>query len=263
MFEYGIIGTGHMGAELARCIAKEGHSLLLANRTPEKAESLAKELNATAGTNEEVCQKAKFIFLGVRPQSFDELCAEISPILKKRNDYVLVSMAVGLSIETILKKLDLSCPVIRIMPNTPVSVGEGVILYTLHQVSKTDEQAFCSVFSSNALLVPLAEEAIDAAGCISGCGPAFVYQFIDAFAKAGESLGLSQNEALELVLKTIQGSVKMVQTTGETPRSLCDKVCSKGGTTERGVFRIDDANIDKTMKEALKASYDRTLELKK
>ena len=126
---FGFIGTGNMGGALARAAAKTEVQVRLANRTAAKAESLAKELSCRAVTVEEAAQ-CEYVFLGVKPQMMAQLLAQIAPVLKQRTDsFTLVSMAAGLTMEQIRRMAGDDYPVIRMMPNTPVAVGSGIILY--------------------------------------------------------------------------------------------------------------------------------------
>ena len=117
-FKMGFIGTGNMGSALARAAAKSGERMLLANRTPEKAEALAAVLGAKVGTNLQAAAACEYIFLGVKPQMLPALLDELRPALLERTDrFVLVSMAAGVKTGTIRQALGFDCPVVRIMPN--------------------------------------------------------------------------------------------------------------------------------------------------
>ena len=121
-YQLGFIGTGNMGGALAQAAAKSGAGMLLSNRTADKAVRLAAELGCAAGTNLEVAEGCKYIFLGVKPQMLQALLAELKAPLSARTDRpVLVSMAAGVTIRTIRETLGLPCPVVRIMPNLPVA----------------------------------------------------------------------------------------------------------------------------------------------
>ena len=129
----GFIGTGNMGAALARAVCKTvpPQQVLLANRTPAKAEALAEELGCAAGTNEEVARACRLIFLGVKPQVMGEMLASLTPVLKEREDcFVLVTMAAGLTCAGGSGRWrGWTVPVIRVMPNTPAAIGEGVLQF--------------------------------------------------------------------------------------------------------------------------------------
>ena len=264
MAKFGFIGCGHMGSVLAKIAASDKKTqVCVSDASAERAEAFAKQYGAKSSTNLQIASDCDYVVICVRPQDLATLCSEIAPVLGARNDVTVISIAVGVAIEKIRALLGLKdTPVIRVMPNTPLSVGKGVILYTAENVCSESESVFKKTFGSAGKLYAIPEELMDAGGCISGCGPAFVYRFIDSFAKAGEKCGLPGHLAFSLALKTIEGAVRMAEAGNFTPSELCAQVCSKGGTTERGVSVIDEADLDKIMSDAVEASLKRTLELK-
>ncbi|MBP5348993.1 MAG: pyrroline-5-carboxylate reductase, partial [Clostridia bacterium] len=176
---------------------------------------------------------------------------------------VLVSMAAGMSVAAIENAIP-SKPVIRIMPNTPCSVGRGLILYAKNAlVSDDDLSAFLAGFSKAGTLVPIAEDKIDAASAVSGCGPAFAYLFVEALADAGVECGLARADAQKFAALMLEGSAKMVLETGRHPGELKDAVCSPGGTTIAGVRALEEGGFRSAAMNAVRAAYLRTLELKK
>ena len=266
MATFGFIGTGNMGGALARALAKnvEGDSILLANRSAEKAAALAAELGCKAVSSEEIAKKADYIFLGVKPQMMADLLAQLSPILKEREDrFLLVTMAAGLTIERIRELAVGDYPVIRIMPNTPSSIGEGMILYTAgSDVLDIELQVFLSAMSGAGLLSPLPEHLMDAGSAVSGCGPAFVDLFIEALADGGVACGLPRASALEFAAQMVAGSAKLVLESGKHPGVLKDAVCSPGGTTIQGVRALEAGNFRGTVMEAVIKAYEKNFDLK-
>ena len=156
----GFIGTGNMGGALARAAAKGGHTLLLANRTPAKAEALAKELGGTVCPNAQAAETAELLFLGVKPQGLPGLAGELAPVLQARkgNAPVVVSMATAVTLRELDAMLGGGLPLIRIMPNTPAAVGAGTILYAAQNVTDAQLSAFRAVLAQAGLLLPLPEE---------------------------------------------------------------------------------------------------------
>ena len=266
MAVFGFIGTGNMGGALARALAKnvEGDSILLANRSAEKAAALAAELGCKAVSSEAIAKKADYIFLGVKPQMMADLLAQLSPILKEREDrFILVTMAAGLTIERIRELAVGDYPVIRIMPNTPASIGEGMILYTAgSDVLDIELQIFLSAMSGAGLLSPLPEHLMDAGSAVSGCGPAFVDLFIEALADGGVACGLPRASALEFAAQMVAGSAKLVLESGKHPGVLKDAVCSPGGTTIQGVRALEAGNFRGTVMEAVIKAYEKNFDLK-
>ncbi len=267
MSKYGFIGTGNMGSALATALSKKvnGENLLLADKCTEKAEALAKKLSAYASTNEQIAKTAKYIFLAVKPQFMADMLSEIAPVLKERSDeFILVSIAAGLSTEKIRDMAKGEYPVIRIMPNTPALLGEGMLLYTVtDNVNIDDEKAFLedNAFAGKWDQIP--ENLIDAASALSGCGPAFVYMFIEALADGAVKCGLPRDKALKYAAQTVKGSAMMVESTGKHPELLKDEVCSPGGTTIAGVAALENGGFRANCINAVTDAYNKTLELGK
>ena len=266
MATFGFIGTGNMGGALARALAKnvEGDSILLANRSAEKAAALAAELGCKAVSSEAIAKKADYIFLGVKPQMMADLLAQLSPILKEREDrFILVTMAAGLTIERIRELAVGDYPVIRIMPNTPASIGEGMILYTAgSDVLDIELQIFLAAMAGAGRLSPLPEHLMDAGSAVSGCGPAFVDLFIEALADGGVACGLPRASALEFAAQMVAGSAKLILESGKHPGVLKDAVCSPGGTTIQGVRALEAGNFRGTVMEAVIKAYEKNFDLK-
>lgn len=259
----GFIGTGNMGGALARAAATGGHTLLLANRTPAKAAALAKELGGTVCPNAEAAEAAELLFLGVKPQGLPGLAGELAPVLQARkgNAPVVVSMATAVTLRELDAMLGGGLPLIRIMPNTPAAVGAGTILYAAQNVTDAQLDAFRAVLAQAGLLLPLPEEKIDAASAISGCGPAFCFQFADALALGGVRAGLSYPDACRLAAQTMLGAAEMLLQGGEAPDVLKMRVCSPAGTTIEGVLALEQGGFSYTVQNAVTAAYRRTVEM--
>ena len=264
---FGFIGTGNMGGALARACAQAvfNENLLLSDSYAPVAEKLAAELGCKAVTVHEAAEKADFLFLGVKPQVMENMLAGIAPILSKRkNGFVLVSMAAGLSIEKIQKMAGGSYPVIRIMPNIPVKVGSGVVLYdATENVTEDALNAFRAAMTGAGLVDRLPEKLIDAGSAVSGCGPAFVALFAEALADGAVQCGLPREKALSYALQTIAGTAEYLLETGAHPAALKDAVCSPGGTTIAGVHAMELGGFRAAAAEAVICAYEKTLELGK
>ena len=265
--KFGFIGTGNMGGALARAVSKSVNTkeVLLSDRAEVKAQLLANELGCSYGDNTAVASSAKFIFLGVKPQVMKATIDSLLPTLQKRNDrFVLVTMAAGLKISDIANMCKANYPIIRIMPNTPVAVGKGMILYSASDEVFMDEIAeFCDALKQAGKVDRLEEKLIDAASAVSGCGPAFVYMFCEALSDAGVECGLPRQKALEYAAQTLSGAAELLLTSGKHPAVLKDEVCSPGGTTIAGVHALEDNGFRAAAMAAVKAAYDRTKELNK
>ncbi len=267
MKKIGFIGCGNMGGALVSAAAKvvSGEDIYLCDTFAEKAEELAKKYGANVAELENVARNCDYIFLGVKPQGFETLFATISSVLKSRKDnFVLISMAAGVSISAVEKMADCNCSVIRIMPNTPVSVGEGMILYSPNNsVSEEQLSFFENLLSMAGKLDMLPEDKIDAASALSGCGPAFVYMFAEALSDGAVECGLPRDKAMLYAAQTLLGAAKLLEESGKHPGVLKDAVCSPGGTTIAGVHALEDGAFRASAMNAVKKAYERTLELKK
>lgn len=258
---FGFIGTGNMGGALAAAAAKklEPNTIFLANHTPEKAATLARELGCQAVDNL-TAATCGFVFLGVKPQVMAGLLNSLRPVLASRTDeFVLVSMAAGLSIADIRAMAGDDYPVIRIMPNTPVSVGAGVLLYdAADNVSQEALAYFVEAMSGAGLVDRLPERLIDAGSAVSGCGPAFADLFLEALADGGVACGLPRNKAYLYAAQMLIGSAKLALETGKHPGELKDAVCSPGGSTIAGVRALEQGAFRAAVMEAVESAYRRT-----
>ena len=261
----GFIGTGQMGSALARAAARgaAGAPIYLANRSREKAERLARELNARLADNPTVARECQLIVLGVKPQMMAEVLGELAPILAARRDrFILASMAAGLSARAIREMAGGTYPVIRLMPNTPVSVGAGVVQYCGLYTTEEELRDLETLLAPAGLVDPIGEELCDAAMSLSGCGPAFCALFIEALADGGVACGLPRDKALRYAAQMTAGAAQMVLDSGAHPGALKDAVCSPGGTTIQGVRALEARGFRGAAMEAVAAAYEKTLALK-
>ena len=266
MATYGFIGTGNMGGAVAKAAAKAvgGGNLFLANRTPAKAEALAAELGGQACDNGTAARQ-DYIFLGVKPQMMAGMLLGIRPVLRERIEkgetFTLVTMAASLPIEKIREMAGVEAPTVRIMPNLPVSIGKGVILYTASGAEKT-LPGLLEALAPAGMLLPVEERLIDAGSAVAGCGPAFACLFIEALADGGVACGLPRAQAQALALQMLAGTAELLLQTGQHPAALKDAVCSPGGTTIAGVHALEKGGFRAAAFDAVKAAYDKTLALK-
>ena len=266
MARLGFIGTGNMGGALAKAASKQsGNELLLANRHESKAIRLAAELGGRVCSNAEAAA-CDYIILGVKPRGMGELIRSIREILeqrkRRRESFVLVSMATGTTIKQVQNWAGDIYPVIRIMPNTPVAIGEGTILYACSdQVTEEQEKGFLTAMAESGLFVPLSESLIDAGSAVSGCGPAFVCMFLEAMADGAVACGLSREDALQLSAQTMAGTAKYLLESGKHPGQVKDEVCSPGGTTIQGVRRLEQGGVRADIMDAVIAAFEKNSNL--
>lgn len=261
---FGFIGTGNMGGALASAAARTvpGERILLSNRTSAKAEALAERIGATVTDNVGAASRADYLFLGVKPQFMAGMLANIHDVLAAREvPCVLVSMAAGLTMDAIRRMAGVDFPIIRLMPNTPCAVGEGVVLCCSDGVDGEALECFKTAMAGAGMLDFIDERLIDAGCAVSGCGPAFVAMMIEALADGGVACGLPRAKAQAYAAQTLLGTAALALKTGTHPGALKDAVCSPGGSTIQGVRALEKAGFRAAAFEAVVAAYEKTVEL--
>lgn len=260
--KYGFIGCGNMGGALAKALSQSTKDIMISDYMPEKAEGLAKELGCAYGDNNAVAEGCERIFLGVKPQVLKSVISPISSALSERKP-LLISMAAGIKISQVEEYAG-KVPVIRIMPNTPVSIGKGMILYCANELVTAEMlDSFVVDMKYAGSFDLIDEKLIDAASAVSGCGPAFMYMFIEALADGGVTCGLPRDKALRYAAETMAGAAELVLSSGKHPGELKDAVCSPGGSTIAGVRSLEENGLRAAGIEAVVKAFERTKELGK
>ena len=254
------IGPGNMGGALARAAAKSGAAdrLLLANRSPEKAQRLAQELGGEVCDNRKAAREADFLFLGVKPQMLDGMLAGIREELAARTDrLVIVSMVAGKDLERLDTLLG-GLPAVRVMPNIPVAAGDGVTLLAASDKVTAEEKAFVkSLLAASGAVEELDEHLLDAATGVTGCGPAYAAMFVEALADGAVACGLPRKAAINYACRMLIGTAQMLLETGEHPGSLKDRVCSPAGSTIQGVRKLEQRGFRAAVTDAVIASWEK------
>lgn len=259
----GFIGCGNMGGALAEAAARAvgGENIALYDVDEEKSEALADKIGAKCLPFDELCAECRFVFLGVKPNVIKSVLADMDGHIHLGT--VVVSMAAGVSISDITWSSE-CVKVIRIMPNTPAAVGEGMILFcAAGSVTLDDLLDFYEIMECAGKLDEIDEKLIDAAAALSGCGPAFVYMFIEALADGAVACGLPRDKAMSYAVQTVKGSAEMVEKSEKHPGKLKDEVCSPGGTTIEGVLALEAGAFRSSVSKAVISAYEKTAKLKK
>lgn len=264
-YTFGLIGSGNMGGALAHAASQSMQDGILADHAPEKAKALADSLGFSAGSNEDAAQESKYLFLGVKPHLMGGMLQSIHSVLSSRTETpILVTMAAGLTIAQIQDMAGSEYPVIRIMPNTPVAVGQGVILYhTSANVTQDMLDGFLQLMDKAGKLFPIDESLMDVGAAVSGCGPAYAYLVLDAMADGGVACGLSRNDAVQFAAQTLLGAAQMVLETGKHPDQLKNEVCSPGGSTIQGVRTLEQRAVRAALMDAVIAACEKNAALGK
>ena len=262
-YEAGFIGAGNMGGALALAAAKKtgGDRIAVACSTRERSEAATQRLGCTAETPQRILSDSRFVFLGVKPQMVGGVVESLKADILA-SEGIFVSMLAGVSLEKLALLLGADKKIIRIMPNTPCAVGQGLILYAANgRVSEDELCAFRELMAPAGALDELNEHLIDAASAVSGCGPAYAYLFIEALADGGVKNGLPRAKAQRYAAQMLLGSAEMVLRTGRHPGQLKDEVCSPGGSTIAGVAALERSGFRSACIEAVDAAVEKTKQL--
>ena len=267
MRKYGFIGGGNMGGAMALSCARAvgSDNVLLVDRDEETTARLSCNLGVTASSYDEISKECRLIFIGVKPNLVAQVLQQLRPALQAREDDVaLVSIAAGVKIEDMCQVAGDDVPIIRMMQNTPVALGEGMMVYATSQAAGEDDiNELKRAMSCAGRLDAIAEEKIDAATAVMGCGPAFAYQFVEALADGGVACGLTREQAQLYAAQMLAGAAQMVLQTGKHPGELKDAVCSPGGSTIEGVRALESAGFRSAVISAVIASFEKNQQLGK
>lgn len=266
-FVFGFIGAGNMATAMIKGIA--GNSLVDANKIcvcdvdAEKTERLENETGVFAvKTVKEAVEQSKFIVLAVKPQNYPEVLEEAAQAIAM--DKVVISIAAGISINYVRAGLGMDCPVVRVMPNTPLLLGKGATaLCPSENVNAGDFGVVKSMFSLSGTAEVVEEKHMNSIIAINGSSPAYIYMFTKAVVDYAKSQGIDEKVALKLFCATLEGSAAMLMESGDDPDTLIEKVCSKGGTTIEAVNKLEENNFCGIIKEAMDACTKRAEELGK
>lgn len=260
--KYGFIGCGNMGGAIANALTKTTTDFMITDRSG-KAQELARCLGCSYGENKTVAANCERIFLAVKPQMMAGVLAPLQDILAETKP-LLITMAAGLEMRKIQELAGCELPVIRIMPNTPVAVGNGMTLYCCNDLVTQDIlEDFLADMKYTGQLDSLPEHLIDSAGVVSGCGPAYMYMFVEALADGAVACGVPRAKAMEYAAATLVGAGQMLLQTGLHPGQLKDAVCSPAGSTIAGLNVLEENAFRGTVIDCVKAAYKRNQELGK
>ena len=202
-----------------------------------------------------------FVLIGIKPQHFQHLAADLNTLLGRAEGSVVLSIMAGLPIALVRASLPQAGTIVRLMPNLPVRTGEGIVLTAAEEASAAPQVE--RLLAPLGLVEPLASEAdFDLGTAVSGCGPAYVYRFIDALAVAATRLGLDPDQAARLALQTVAGAASAATRSAQSPAAMAEAVASPGGMTRQGMDVLDGGErLVDLMTDTLRAARDRGAEL--
>ena len=193
----------------------------------------------------------------IKPQVYENVVDEIRKYVD--DSKIIISLAPNVSIEMLNGMFGKNVRVVRLMPNTPALVGEGMTGYCYDDALFNEEEKtfLADLFNSFGKAVKVSEKIMSAVVCASGSSPAYVFMFIEALADSVVKYGMSRDDAYTFVAQTVLGSAKMVLESGEHPGVLKDRVCSPGGTTIRAVEKLEECGLRNALFKATEACYNK------
>ncbi len=258
-----ILGAGVMGETVLSGLLRAGwHAdhIVATDRRPERRRELTARYGIQMLENTEAVAEAETVILVVKPQDMRDLLAEIAESLKP--GALVVSLAAGVDTDFIESRLPEGVAVVRVMPNTPAQVDEGMAAISPGSHSTQDHlDRVTEILSATGRVITVPEQYQDAVTAISGTGPAYLFFVVEAMIEAGVHLGLPRDTATELVVQTMLGSAKLLRETGEHPTVLRERVTSPGGTTAAAVRQLEDHKVRAAFLVAMEAARDRSREL--
>ena len=262
---YSFIGAGNMAGAIIKSFIKNDVSdpdeIFAFDIDKNKYEDLKETGIHLCENIKEAIELADYVILAVKPQFMSSALESIKTV-PGFEQKVFVSIAAGITTKFIEEGLGLNLPVIRTMPNTPFLVGMGAIALSKNDnVSDFDFETVYNDFTRVAATIILPEDKMNSIVCVNGSSPAYVFKFIRAMLDGASEQGLGEEEVKELVLRSIEGSVEMVRSTGLSIQALIDMVTSKKGTTEKAIIALDENEFEESIKIAMNACTKRAIEL--
>jgi len=261
----GFLGAGKMATALAKGFVRAEiafpRELIASDPVAAARKHFSDEVGAkTTESNVEVAKFANILILATKPDQVASALAEISGAFGK--NHLLISIAAGVTLAKLEANLPANARVVRVMPNTPALVGAGASAFAPGKnATAADAELATKLLSAVGVAMQVKESLLDAVTGLSGSGPAYVYQFIEALSDGGVAAGLPRDVATRLAAQTVLGGAKMVLDTGMHPGALKDQVTSPGGTTIEGVHELEKGKLRATVISAVRAATEKSKKL--
>ena len=259
------IGGGNMGeamlSKILDCGLAVPWEISVSDPSEERRKYLGEKYEVLAtGDNLVAARGGEVVLLAVKPQSSDEIIADLNGQLKPSQ--LVLSIMAGVTIKTLHNGLKHK-RIVRSMPNTPAQIGEGMSVWTATpEVTKRQKGWAKSILGAIGKEIYVADEKyLSMATALHGSGPAYFFLFVEALVEAGAQIGLPRDMAQELALQTMLGSGHLIEQSGKSPAELRQIVTSKGGTTAAALGEFEKGEFTKLVIKAVKAAYDRAREL--
>lgn len=261
----GFIGVGNMGSAIIGGVVSSGivsgKDITVSDRDNNKLEIVKSQYGVNITEDNRGCLECDMVFFCVKPNILGNVIDELRPFIKR--DIVFVSIAAGQSIKKMTDLFgDLKIKLVRVMPNTPALVGEGMSAVCVNEnVTENDVNTVLKIFNSFGRAELVTENIMDAVTAVSGSSPAYVFMFIEAMADAAVKGGMTRDMAYTFAAQSVLGSAKMVLETGKHPAELKDMVCSPGGTTIDAVAVLEKEGMRNAVMKAMDACIQKSKSL--
>jgi pyrroline-5-carboxylate reductase len=258
------LGGGNMGSALVRGLVESGRAraqaVTVAEKDPERASRLRREAGVEVVASPGELPPADILVIAVKPGDLPAATRAAAQGLAPGG--LAVTLAAGVRIATVAQALAQGAAVVRAMPNTPALIGQGVTaLAAGPHAGEEHLELAAELFRAVGEVVTVKEELMDAVTAVSGSGPAYVFQLIQALADGGVRMGLDRATALTLASRTVAGAAGLVMATGQHPAVLTDQVASPGGTTITALHTLEQGGFKGLVMDAVEAATRRGREL--
>ncbi len=251
-----VIGSGNMGSAFIQYLSKE-HSVIVCDRGSGRGEILAKEVGASYLQDvKKAVEGVSLVLLAIKPKDFEGLSLLLAPILT--SDQIVISLLVGVTIARLQKAFP-KVRAIRLMPNTAISVKQGLLGFSSESLSSAERALIESIFSSLGFILWIAESKMEAFAALAASSPAFIFVLLESMIDSGLHIGFSVKESKEIVVKVLEGCVALLRETTLSPQELKWQISSPGGTTIAGLKALEESTFRSGIWNAIEATYQKSL----
>ncbi|MBQ3970412.1 MAG: pyrroline-5-carboxylate reductase [Clostridia bacterium] len=265
MKKIGFIGAGNMATAIIDGLLRDNPenavNITVFDVMKDKLDVMNKKGVNTADSADKVVSDSDITVLAVKPQNYAEVLESIKPAVN--SDKVIVTIAAGISTDYIAKTIECECPMVRVMPNTPLLLGAGATAVSRRNISDEDFKCVYDMFANGGVVEILDETQMNSVIAVNGSSPAYIYLFAKAMADYAKKEGIDESAALRLICATLKGSAEMLENSGDTPDTLIKKVSSPGGTTLKALEKLEEKDFYQSIIEAMDACTKRADELSK
>lgn len=266
MKKIGFIGAGNMATAIINGLisnkAVEAENVNVFDLDKEKLNLMKQKGINSLVSSKEVVKNSDIIVLAVKPQNYSEVLQELKEVVNESK--IFVSIAAGISISYVRNELSCNCPMVRVMPNTPLLLGKGATaLCPSENISADDFETIKNMFALSGTIEVFTEDHMNEIISVNGSSPAYIYFFAKVMADYAKSCNIDYDKAMNLICATLEGSAEMLRNSGDSAETLIEKVSSKGGTTIAALNKLREYKFEEAITQAMKACTDRAEELGK